>query len=193
MQPGPFQAFLLGLVARAGWRRALPAVLAPLITDPFIVTLVLVVLTRLPERWLAGLQVAGGLFLLYLAWGSWRAFRQWVESQPEAAAARGSTVAAVFKASIMNVLSPSPYLFWATISGPILISGWRERPALGLAFLVGFYAALIGGMALFVLVAGLTGRIDPRLNRGLAAVAAIGLLGFGLYQLLTGARALAGL
>ena len=90
----------------------------------------------------------------------------------------------------MNALSPGPYLFWATISGPILIAGWRASPALGLAFLQGFYAALVGGMALFVLVAGLTGRIDPRLNRGLGLFSAVALLAFALYQLTTGLRAL---
>jgi len=192
VQPGPFQAFLLSLVARDGWRRALPAVLAPLVSDPPIVALVLLVLTRLPERWLAGLQVGGGVFLLYLGWGAGRAFRQWADGDTANAPARGSALAAILKAAVMNALSPGPYLFWATISGPILVAGWRERPALGLAFLLGFYVALIGGMALFVLVVGLTGRIDPRLNRGLAAFAVVALFGFGLYQLVTGARALAG-
>ncbi len=192
-QPGPFQAFLLSLVARDGWRRALPAVLAPLISDPPIITLVLVVLTRLPARWLAGLQVAGGVFLLYLGWGAWRAFRQWTAGAAPEATARGSALAAILKAAVMNALSPGPYLFWATISGPILVAGWRERPALGLAFLLGFYAALIGGMALFVLLVGLTERIDPRLNRALAAFAVVALAGFGLYQLLTGLRAVAGI
>lgn len=192
VQPGPFQAFLLSLVARDGWRRALPAVLAPLVSDPPIVALVLVVLARLPERWLAVLQIGGGVFLLYLGWGAWRAFRQWTASDTTSAPARGRALTAILKAAVMNALSPGPYLFWATISGPILVAGWRERPALGLAFLLGFYVALIGGMALFVLVAGLTGRIDPRLNRGLAAFAVVALFGFGLYQLITGARALAG-
>ena len=191
VQPGPFQAFLLSLVARDGWRRALPAVLAPLVSDPPIVTLVLVVLSRLPPRALAGLQVAGGLFLLYLAWGAWRAVRQWRNPEAAAAPARGSARSAVLKAAVMNALSPGPYLFWATISGPILIAGWRERPALGLAFLLGFYVALIGGMALFVLAAGLTGRVDPRLNRALLVVSAVALTGFGLYQLVSGARVLA--
>ena len=45
-------------------------------------------------------------------------------------------------------------------------------------------------MAVFVLVAGLTGRIDPRLNRALGLVSAVALLAFALYQLTTGLRAL---
>ena len=76
------------------------------------------------------------------------------------------------------------------MSGPILTAGGRASPALGLSFLLGFYAALIGGMALFVLIAGLTGRIDPRLNRGLGLFSAMALFVFALYQLTTGLRAL---
>ncbi len=190
VQPGPFQAFLLSLVARHGWRRAMPAVLAPLISDPPISSDLLLVLTRLPEQFLDGLRVVGGLFMLYLAWWAWRAYRaesrsNGVPDEPPP----GSTLTAILKASLMNALSPGPYIFWATISGPILIAGWRERPALGLSFLLGFYAALIGGMALFVVVAGLTGRIAPRLNRGLGLVSAVALFAFGLYQLMTGLRA----
>ena len=191
IQPGPFQAFLLSLVARYGWRRAMPAVLAPLVSDPPIVAIVLLVLTRLPEQFLAALRVAGGLFLLFLAWGAWRAFRaeSWSDEATDAPPP-GSAIRAILKASLMNALSPGPYLFWATISGPILIAGWRASPSLGLSFLLGFYVALIGGMALFVLVAGLTGRIDPRLNRGLGLVSAVALFAFALYQLTTGLRAL---
>lgn len=191
-QPGPFQAFLLSLVARSGWRRALPAAFAPLISDGPIIALVLLILTRLDTRLLSLLKIAGGLFLLYLAWGAWRAFRAAsvaaptvdVKQQPHASGA-------ILRAAIMNLLSPSPYLFWATIAGPILIAGWRTAPSWGLAFLLGFYAALIGGIALFILVAGLVGGIDPRINRALGAVSAAALFGLGLYQLVAGLGALA--
>lgn len=192
-QPGPFQAFLLSLVTRNGWRRTLPASLAPLISDGPIILIVLLALTRLPEWGLSALRLAGGLFLLYLAWGAWRAFRA-----PGTAAAGDPAKSAdplgrsVLKAALMNFLSPSPYIFWATIAGPILITGWRESPASGLSFLLGFYAALIGGLALFIVVAGLTGRIDARLNRALGLFSALALFLFGLFQLVTGLRELAG-
>jgi len=78
-----------------------------------------------------GLQIGGGVFLLYLGWGAWRAFRQWTASDTTSAPARGRALTAILKAAVMNALSPGPYLFWATISGPILVAGWRERPALG--------------------------------------------------------------
>ncbi len=183
-QPGPFQAFLLSLIARNGWRRALPAAFAPLLSDGPILLVVLLVLTRLPERFLSILQMAGGLFLLYLAWGAWRSFRRGLAADP---AAGGEVMrGGIVKAALMNALSPSPYIFWATIAGPILIAGWRESPALGLAFVLGFYVAIVGGLALFILGVGAAGRVEPRINRALGAISAVALFAFGLYQLTTG-------
>lgn len=187
VQPGAFQAFLLSLLAREGWRRTLPATLAPLISDGPILVLVLVVLTRLPGWLLSGLQVAGGLFLLYLAWGAWRTFRRGATVEPgQPAAMEGSVGTNVLKAALMNFLNPAPYIFWATVAGPILIDAWRANPTYGLAFLLIFYGALIGGGALFVLVFAGAGKVEPRVNRVLGAVSAVALFGFGLYQLFAG-------
>jgi len=193
-QPGPFQAFLLGLVTRNGWQRALPAALAPLISDGPIIFIVLLTLTRMPQGALAALRVAGGLFLLYLAWGAWAAFRAAPvgEAAPSGGAAAEPSWRSILKAALMNFLSPSPYIYWATITGPILIAAWRAAPSLGLAFLLGFYMALTGGLALFILLAGLTGSISPRVNRGLGLFSAVVLFAFGLFQLVTGLRELIG-
>ena len=188
-QPGPFQAFLLSLIARQGWRRALPAALAPLVSDGPILALVLFVLTRVPEWMLSALQIAGGLFLLLLAWGAWRALRR--PAGVEAVAmVEGHVSTNVLKASLMNLLSPSPYIFWTTVAGPILLEGWRQGTALGLAFLLGFYVALVGGLALFILVFAGAGRVDARVNRVLGLASAVALFGFGLYQLTVGVRGL---
>jgi threonine/homoserine/homoserine lactone efflux protein len=183
-QPGPLQAFLLSITVRNGWQRALPAAFAPLISDGPILILVLFILARLPDYLLAVLQAAGGVFLLYLAWGAWQVFRTVPTPSTEPAGNQPQTH--VLKAALMNALSPAPYLFWATIAGPILIEGWRQSPVHGLAFLIGFYAALIGGLMLFIVVFGKAGSLDPRINRGLGAFSAVALLAFGLYQFTSG-------
>jgi threonine/homoserine/homoserine lactone efflux protein len=188
-QPGPLQAFLLSITIRNGWRRALPAAFAPLISDGPILILVLFILAQLPDYLLAVLQVAGGVFLLYLAWGAWQVFRSGPTSSTDLAGDQPQSQ--VLKAALMNVLSPAPYLFWATIAGPILIEGWRQSPAYGLAFLGGFYAALIGGLMLFIVAFGKAGSLDPRINRGLGAFSAVALLAFGLYQFTSGMGKLA--
>jgi threonine/homoserine/homoserine lactone efflux protein len=186
-QPGPFQAFLLSLIAREGWRRALPAAFAPLLSDGPIILLVLLVLTRLPDSFLFGLQIVGGIFLLYLAWGAWHSLRRGpAVDVVEAPAPQGSRNANVAKAALMNMLSPSPYIFWATVSGPILIEAWRQAPLYGLGFLLSFYVALIGGLMLFIVIFGGASRIGPQVNWALGILSVVGLAGFGLYQLAAG-------
>lgn len=180
-QPGPFQAFLLSLVLRDGWRRALPATFAPLISDGPIIALVLLVLTQLSPILLSILQVGGGLFLLYLGWSAFRDAQANVDKQAITAAPQ--TARTVGQAALMNFLSASPYIFWATIAGPILVEGWRTAPALGLAFLVGFYLALIGGLMALVFLFSAMGSVNPRVTRALALGSAVALALFGLYQL----------
>jgi threonine/homoserine/homoserine lactone efflux protein len=186
-QPGPFQAYLLSQVLRNGPRKTVASAFAPLISDGPIIVLTLLVLTRLPGWALDGLRVAGGLFLLYLAWGAFRTFRNAATAEPfpPEASSRG-----VFKAAAMNLLSPNPWIFWATIGGPILITAWQEAPVNAVAYLVGFYVALIGGLLAFIALFGAAGRLDPRVSRALSGISAVALLLFGLFQLATGSRGL---
>jgi len=45
VQPGPFQTYLISSTLTRGWRRTLPVVLAPLLSDVPVIALVLLVLT----------------------------------------------------------------------------------------------------------------------------------------------------
>jgi threonine/homoserine/homoserine lactone efflux protein len=182
-QPGPFQAYLLAQTMKNGWRRTLPAAFAPLLSDGPIILLVVLVLTQLPPALLRLLQVAGALFLLYLGWRAAQTLRRAeVSAEPPAAARRQS----LFEAALMNFLNPNPYIYWATVTGPILVTAWRESPAAALAFLLGFYGSLIGGLAAVIALFGGARRLGPRVSRGLALVSAIVLIAFGLYQLTVG-------
>ncbi len=186
-QPGPFQAYLLSQTIKNGWRRTLPAAFAPLISDGPIILLVLLILTQTPQWFLYALQIAGGLFLLYLAYGAYKAFQMRAASiSPPPDAAQQS----LLKGALMNALSPNPYIFWATIAGPIFIEGWRQAPRYGVSFVVGFYMTLIGGFMAFIGLFALTRRLDPSVSRALSLVSAILLLLFGLYQLWQGLSAI---
>lgn len=186
-QPGPFQAYLLSQTLNYGWRRSLWAAFAPLLSDGPIILLVLVVLTRTPDWFLSLMQVLGGLFLLYLAWGAWGSYTTAVTLQPLPAHSANQSI---FKAALMNGLSPNPYIFWGTIGGPILIAGWRQSPAHGLSFMAGFYVMLIGGFAGFVALFAIAKNLDPRVSRLLSLFSALALLLFGLYQLGVGGSSL---
>lgn len=187
--PGPFQAYLLSQTVKQGWRRTLPAALAPLISDGPIIALVLLLLTQTPNWFLKGVQVVGGLFILYLAWGAYQAFRRYV---PYAPAEEESAQRGVLQAALMNLLNPNPYIFWSLIGGPILLEGWRVSASLGLAFLVGIYVALIGGLAALIILFATAQHLGPRINRALIALSALALAAFGLYQIGSGLAAFVG-
>lgn len=182
-QPGPFQAYLIGQSLKIGWRRALPAVLAPLISDGPIIAVMLLVLTRFPASFLRAVQIAGGLYVLYLAWKSYKAWRDY---QPVTITGETTERQSVLQAAMMNFLSPGPYIFWSLLAGPVLIKGWHETPARGLGFIFGFYFALIGGMVTLTVLFGVARQLGPKVNRALIGISAIALFGFGIYQLITG-------
>lgn len=183
-QPGPFQAYLLSQTMKNGWRRTLPAALAPLFSDGPIIILVVLILTQLPAWFLRTVQVAGGAFILYLAWRAWKTFRagQFATSGEGEEAMQQS----MGEAAVMNLLNPNPYLFWGVAAGPILVQAWRDSPTLGLSFLAGFYVALLGGFALQIIIFGTARRLGPLVSRTLTGISAVALLLFGLYQLWQG-------
>jgi threonine/homoserine/homoserine lactone efflux protein len=184
--PGPFQAFVISESLAGGWRRGAPIAFAPLITDVPIVLLVLLVLGQLPGWALRGLYVAGGLFVLYLAWGAWR---QWRSGAGQAAAGAPATAPAgggLRKGVLMNFLSPGPYTFWALVNGPLLLSALRESPWHGAAFVAGFYGLFIGGTLGLAVVFHQARRLGARLVRALLLASMIILAGFGVWLVVQG-------
>ena len=181
-QPGPFQTYLISQTLTRGWRRTLPAALAPLLSDGPIIALCLLVLSVVPPWMERALYAVGGAFILYLAYGAFQAWRRYAPTPQADSGARQSMA----QAAMMNMLSPGPYIFWSLVTGPILVAGWREAPAVGLSFLAGFYLMLVGGLAGIILVFGIAARMGPRVNHAMLGVSALALLGFGLYQLSRG-------
>lgn len=183
--PGPLQAFLLAQTVRKGIGRTLPAALAPLISDGPIITLVLLILTQLSATMLAVLQLVGGVFLLYLGWGAFQLWRNYVPLNQAKGSQRDQTV---WKAALINLLNPNPYIFWSTVGGVKLLEAWREGVGEAVGFMLGMYLTLCGGFALFVVVVGLVGQVDGeegKFGRILILISVLALLGFGLFQIIT--------
>ena len=183
VQPGPFQAYVISQTLSRGWRRALPIALAPLVSDAPVVALVLLVLSRVPESLQRFLYIASGLFVLYLAVN---AFLTWRSFDPSAPVTVQSDQQSLLKAAMMNVISPGPYIYWSLVTGPILLASWRQTPVNGVAFLAGFYAAMVGSLAGIILLFGTARQLGPRVNRVLLGVSAVALACFGLFQLWLG-------
>jgi len=185
-QPGPFQTYLISQSVTRGWKRTLPAALAPLVSDGPIILLCLLVLSQVPAWLQRFLYIAGGLFILYLAYGTFKSWKNFhlQTSQPESAGNQS-----VLKAALTNVLNPNPYIYWTLVTGPILIKGWRETPVNGIGFLAGFYLTMISSLAAIILVFGLASRFGLKVSRILLGISALALFCFGLYQLWLGMMA----
>lgn len=183
LSPGPFQAYLLSQSLKNGWKRTLPAAFAPLLSDGPIVTLVLLILTQTPGGFLTALRIIGGVFVLYLGW---RAFRDIQKMDSLLSSAETSKQQNLWQAVLMNGLSPSPYIFWSLVAGPILLEGWRQSPALGIGFLLGFYGMLVGGFAGLIIIFATARRLGDKVTRVLGIISAVALALFGLYQIWMG-------
>ncbi len=183
VQPGPFQTYVISQTLRNGWRQTLPAALAPLISDGPILILTQVALSRVPSWFERFLYLAGGLFILYLACSAFVAWRNFDEARVVThSAGKQSAV----RAAMMNALSPGPYLYWSLVTGPILLTGWRQAPVNGVGFLVSFYAAMVLSLGAIIVAFGTARQFGPKLNRALVGLSALALAGFGIYQLWLG-------
>lgn len=185
MLPGPFQAYVVSEAARRGWRRALPVALAPLLSDGPVLVVVFFVLSRVPDGVLEAMRVAGGVFVGVLAYRALRALLR-------GAQADGGGYGGVLRGAVLNLLNPSPWLFWGLVGAPIALAAWRDAPPHALGFLASFYAAMLAVTAGLIVVVGAAAGLAGPLRRALAAVSALALAAFGAAQVALGTLALLG-
>jgi threonine/homoserine/homoserine lactone efflux protein len=181
--PGPFQAYLLSQTMKIGWRRTLPAAFAPLLSDGPIIILVLFILAQVPSWLLTLLHIGGGLFILFLGWRAYQAFRTVTTTD---SLTEESTAQSFFKAVLVNFFSPGPYIFWSLVTGPLFLENWSVSPWWGIAFLASFYTGFIGVLLVLVALFALARETGPRVVRVLLGVSSLALAFFGMYQFLSG-------
>jgi threonine/homoserine/homoserine lactone efflux protein len=173
VQPGPLQTYLISQTLTHGWRRTLPAALSPLVSDGPVILLVLLVLTRVPAWMAQVLRLAGGVFVLYLAWGAAKAWRAY-DAQHMAPAP-----SSLLRAALVNVLNPNPYISWSLVLGPLLLKGWRETPSHGVALLAGFYGTMVLALAATIALFAAARNLGPRVTRLLIGLSSVALACFG--------------
>jgi threonine/homoserine/homoserine lactone efflux protein len=178
--PGPLQTYLISQTLSHGWRRTLPAAFCPLISDGPVIALVLLVLSRVPVWMAQGLRLAGGVFVLYLAWG---AVRSWRGYDAQAGAPPPSSL---LHAALVNVLNPNPYISWSLVLGPLLLRAWRESPANGIALLAGFYGTMVLALAATIVLFAAARNLGLRVTRVLVGLSSLALACFGCYLLWSG-------
>jgi threonine/homoserine/homoserine lactone efflux protein len=171
--PGPLTALVVQETLQHGTAAGARVALAPVLTDGPLLLVSAAFATAL-----AGLDVALGVlglvgagFLLYLAWEG-VSVRQ-VDIDPDA------SPGSLYKAIVVNLLNPHPYVFWVGVGGPLVAEAWAHSAGAALAFLVGFFGLLCGSkLALALLV----GRVR-RLLQGVAYLWTVRLMGVALAAL----------
>ena len=176
--PGPFQAYLLAQSVRNGAARTLPVAGVPLVTDPPVIAVVLLVLAQVPAGLVRALGVAGGAVVFWLGVGALRA-----AAAPPAPPGARAPPAGVVRAIVVNLTNPNVWIWWSGAAGPTLVGAWRESAWSAAAFLAGFYVLLVGGSALLVVLASRLARAGPGLARGLGALSGAALVLFGAWRL----------
>lgn len=183
VQPGPLQTYLISETLNRGFRRTLPAVLSPVISDGPIALLMLLVLTTMPPGFVSALRIAGGVFIVYLAGMAFQAYRRFQATPTDQSPASRRSLP---KAVLVNLLNPNPYLGWSLVLGPQFLQGWRETPANGIALVIAFYLTMVATLVGIVALFAMAKNLGPRVSRALIGLSAIALLFFGGYQLWVG-------
>lgn len=153
ISPGPLLALVVTASLRSGLAGGLRVTLSPLITDLPIIALSVLLAGFLPPQVLHWVGTAGGLVVIWMGVETIRSAR--LAALPKNLDTQADPRRELWRGVLVNALNPHPYLFWATVGGPALVSGWRISPWFALAFLVSFYVLLIGSK---MLVAWLVSR-----------------------------------
>lgn len=188
--PGPLSILLISQTLKYGTREGIKVSFAPLFSDAPIIVLTMVVLTQIAgsQTFLGGLSIVGGMFLLYLAYESFRAGGIELAGQMDAPQS-------LTKGVVVNLLNPNPYVFWLTVGAPTVVKAWAETPFAAVAFVASFYSCLVGSKFLLAVLVGKSrnwfmGKPYVYLMRGLG-VLLVGVAGMMLgegVQMLGGLR-----
>jgi threonine/homoserine/homoserine lactone efflux protein len=177
VSPGPVLTLVVTETLRGGWLRGSAVAAGPLLADGPIIALAVGVLAKLPPGFVPAISLVGGVFLLYLALtNAVRACRA-VAPGLQHVSARGG----LFRGLLARALSPNPYLFWFLVGGPLLIQAGQDGWLAVVAFLVGYYATIVGSnVGLAVVLHRWIGPVSDRLYRGILLVTSLILAAYGL-------------
>jgi threonine/homoserine/homoserine lactone efflux protein len=186
-QPGPLSIYLISRTLQTGWKKTFPAIFAPLLSDGPIALVCLLILGNLSPDFLQYIRVAGGFFILYLAF---RAAKAWKKDDDTVSVLNASPRRTLFDATLVNLLNPGPYLGWSLVVGPMLLKGWKENPLNGISLLTGFYLTMFMFTTLVIIIFDQARERGPKLQRFMLGVSAICLTAFAIYQLIGGGIAI---
>lgn len=182
MNPGPLTSLVITSTLEGGFKSGLRVAAAPLMTDLPIILIATLLVRALPLWAEVTLSVAGALYL------GWLGYKTIVKARtaypPAAGAVANRTAVDLRRGVVVNLLSPSPWIFWMTVGAPILLGALQQGWDVALAFIVGFYLLLVGGkVVLAAVLAGSRTHLNVHWYRGIFFVSGALLLVLAIFLL----------
>jgi threonine/homoserine/homoserine lactone efflux protein len=150
LSPGPMLLLVVSQTIKHDFKEGLKVAFAPLISDIPIIIISLIIISFLEgyKSILGIIFIFGGLYLVYLAYESFKFKPLDVDMELD-------NPKSLRKGVTLNLLNPSPYIFWITIGSPIIIPAYMINPIAPLEFIISFYIFLVGTK---ICVAYITGK-----------------------------------
>ncbi|MDJ0668033.1 MAG: LysE family transporter [Desulfobacterales bacterium] len=147
--PGPLLTLVITETLRVGIAAGMRMAVAPLITDAPIVLAALIMMPHLNAYMtlMGVIALVGAVFIGWMAVES-MAFKG---ALPDTLPVPPSSI---WRGVLANALNPSPYLFWFTVGGALVLRTADQNQAAAAVFIGVFYACLVGSKIMLALVVG---------------------------------------
>ncbi len=176
LSPGPMLTLVITQTLQHGIREGIKVACAPLLTDVPIIVVCLGILSVFAKLnlVLGILALIGGVYLFYLGICSFR-------FTGDDLAVSEVNPQSLKKGVMINFLNPSPYLFWTSIGGPLVLKSADSSLVSAVVFILPFYILLVGSK---VVIAVISGKSKDLLNsnhyRLIIRLLGLVLIGFGV-------------
>ncbi|MCU0481517.1 MAG: LysE family transporter [Anaerolineae bacterium] len=182
---GPFTMYIISTTLAYGWRKGILVIFSPLLVDiPIIITMTFI-LGQLPDWGVRLIQIVGGAYTLWLAWSTWKSLQKGVQFDTDMQVP-ANTRDLMLRGFLMNALSPGPYIFWGTITGPLLRQALDLSLTHAAALMLAFYITFLTFLAMWVVVFDRLRRVDQRFTRLMLTLSVIVLAILGIWLILGG-------
>ncbi len=185
--PGMFQTMLISETLIGGYKRSFPIAFVPLLSDFPIILLTLIVLKQLPPVFTRLMSMAGGGYVIYLAWGLIRQWKSGVSSEYGECDNSVRPWVLMRRVVLMNFLNPNPYLFWGLVGGPILLTALKQSVLYAVFFIFGMYSVFISILIILIVIFHFARRLGSGIVKYMLLTSIIVLFMLGCALIFKGA------
>lgn len=149
LSPGPLLTLVVAETLKHNATEGVKIAISPLLTDFPIILLTVFILSGLAhvDPVIGIIALCGGGYIAWLGWGSLTF--DGADIQPQDAPPRS-----IRKGVIANFLNPSPYLFWFSVGGPLMLRALSDSLLSAVSFVLPFYLLLVGMKVLVAIAVG---------------------------------------